>query len=171
MTHSAPSSLRHAGRHARGTNGLATLGGLDMPRNRPRHRAEGLPPGAGTRRHLGDVHGPASVHTDHLIPHPIAPVPTALIGRDQEVAETRGLLHRPEVRLLTLTGPPGVGKTRLGIEVAPGLLSDFNQAVYFVDLAPITQSNLVAASIARAIGIREAGPSVIEHLKRVLRKR
>src|SRR3989304_8971071 len=103
MTHSAASSLRHAGRHAHGTNGLTRLGGLDMPRNWPRHRREGLPPGASTRWRLGDAHRPASVHSDHLIPHPIAPVPTVLIGREKEVAETRGLPLGPEVRLLTPT--------------------------------------------------------------------
>src|SRR5215831_5732512 len=82
---------------------------------------------------------------------------TPLIGRKQEVASVCTLLQHPEVRLVTLTGPGGVGKTRLGLEVASEMLDDFADGVYFVPLAPISDPDLVVPTIAQALGIKEAG--------------
>jgi predicted ATPase/DNA-binding XRE family transcriptional regulator len=80
---------------------------------------------------------------------PPLPVPlTSFIGREREVAEVRSLLHR--TRLLTLTGPGGIGKTRLALEVARS-----SAAAVFVDLAPVPDGWLVAAAIAAALGIPE----------------
>ena len=82
---------------------------------------------------------------------------TALIGREDEVDNIGTRLLDADVRLLTLLGPPGIGKTRLAIEVASELQDNFRDGVYFVGLAPISDPGLVVATIAQALGLREAG--------------
>jgi predicted ATPase/class 3 adenylate cyclase/DNA-binding CsgD family transcriptional regulator len=80
-----------------------------------------------------------------------------LTGREQEVATVCTLLRQADVRLLTLTGPGGVGKTRLGLQVAAEVLDDFKDGVYFVALAPISDPTLVISTIAQTLGMKEAG--------------
>jgi predicted ATPase/class 3 adenylate cyclase/Tfp pilus assembly protein PilF len=80
---------------------------------------------------------------------------TALIGREKEIAAVWAMLRGPDVALVTLTGPGGTGKTRLGLQVAADLLDDFHDGVWFVDLAPLTDPNLVASTIASVLGVKE----------------
>ena len=80
--------------------------------------------------------------------------PTSLIGREREVASIATLLREEHVRLLTLLGPGGVGKTRLAIEVARRLRGDFPDGVVFVPLAPLRDPELVPAALVEALGIR-----------------
>ncbi|HYP18451.1 MAG TPA: tetratricopeptide repeat protein [Chloroflexia bacterium] len=81
---------------------------------------------------------------------------TGLIGREEEVDSISGRLLDEDVRLLTLLGPPGIGKTRLAIEVASELQGNFQDGVYFVGLATISDPGLVITTIAQALGLREA---------------
>jgi predicted ATPase/DNA-binding CsgD family transcriptional regulator len=107
------------------------------------------------------------------IPPSNLPVPlTPLVGREQERAAVCGLLRRPEVRLLTLTGTGGIGKTRLGLAVANDLLADYADGVYFVNLAPIGDPALVIPTIAQALDVKEtAGRLLLELLRAFLREK
>ena len=78
---------------------------------------------------------------------------TSLIGREQDIAEVCVLLRNSKVRLLTLTGTGGVGKTRLGLQVAAESLHYFDDGVCFVPLAPISNPNVVLLTIIQALGL------------------
>jgi predicted ATPase/DNA-binding CsgD family transcriptional regulator len=82
---------------------------------------------------------------------------TPLVGREQDVASVCIMLSRSEVRLLTLLGVGGIGKTRLSIQVATQLRDRFADGVCFVSLAPISDPTLVISSIAHELGLQEAG--------------
>jgi predicted ATPase len=82
-------------------------------------------------------------------------VPTALIGRDREMQNVSSLLMTQGVRLVSLVGPGGIGKTRLAIEVAHSLTDRFNDGVHFAPLALVVDPQMVPAAIAHAMGIPE----------------
>ena len=84
---------------------------------------------------------------------PRLPVPpTPLVGRSADIAALCSLLHQPDIRLATVVGPGGIGKTRLVLEVASTLHAEFD-GVWFVDLAPVANPLLVPAALAAELGI------------------
>jgi predicted ATPase/class 3 adenylate cyclase/Tfp pilus assembly protein PilF len=92
---------------------------------------------------------------------------TSFVGREKELGELKKLIEN--MRLVTLTGPGGSGKTRLALQVAAEMFAHFQNGVFFVALGPITDPKLVAATIAQALGITEtAGRSILDNLKEYL---
>ena len=107
-------------------------------RNVPVSPSETVPPAPRARRSAREAPG---------LPRPL----TTFVGRDEEVAAIQALLARDDVRLLTLTGPGGVGKTRLALRVAETCDAG-PDGVWFVDLAPADDSDAVAPAIGRELG-------------------
>jgi len=111
---------------------------------------------------------PATAPTQAQVAHNLPAQLTSFVGRQRETAQVVQLLET--TRLLTLTGPPGTGKTRLGLRVAAEVLDQFPDGVFFVDLAPIRDPGLVATIIAQVLGIGESGGQpLLDTLKNALR--
>src|SRR5207249_5129359 len=86
-------------------------------------------------------------------PHNLPVQLTSFVGREAELAEVRALLA--ENRLVTLTGSGGCGKTRLALQVAADVLADFPDGVWYVDLSPIADAELVAPTVVRVLGLQD----------------
>jgi predicted ATPase/DNA-binding XRE family transcriptional regulator len=80
---------------------------------------------------------------------------TSLIGRQEEIADIQNYFSRDDIRLVTLIGPPGIGKTRLSLEVARRALSDFPDGVFFIALAPLDDPSLIVPTILQALNFVE----------------
>ncbi len=110
------------------------------------------------------------LYSFNAIPNNLPAQPTALIGREAELDEIIKRLNSEGVRLLTLTGPGGIGKTRMGLQAAAELIDSFKDGVYFVDLAPIRDPEAVPTSIAQTLGLRETSDRpLLDELKGQLR--
>ncbi len=94
----------------------------------------------------------------------IPATPSLIVGRESEIAAVTELLLDPQVRLLTLLGPAGVGKTRLALEVASRLTDAFDDGVAFIDLTPIDEPARLPKAIATAVGIEEGGGEPLDDL-------
>ena len=120
-----------------------------------------------TRREEAESPAPLESHHGAALPHH-----SAIIGRVREVAEVSQALRGPNVRLLTLTGIGGAGKTTLSLAVAHELINDFSDGVFFIDLTEIKTPELVIPSIAQPLGVKEGDARpVLEVLKDHLRNK
>lgn len=133
-------------------------------------------------KRLKDLLRPLRLYQLNLIEHPTEFPPlktldffpnnlpvqlTSFIGRENEIAELKQEINQH--RLVTLTGTGGTGKTRLSLQVAADLIEEFDQGVWFIELAPLTDPNLIAQTILSSIGIQEhRGRNSIEILKEYL---
>jgi predicted ATPase/transcriptional regulator with XRE-family HTH domain len=104
--------------------------------------------------------GPAARSVPRRLPIPATP----LVGRERQVAAACALLRKSGARLVTLTGPGGIGKTRLALAVAAALAAEFADGVAWVELAPLDDPALVANAIARALGVTEHGERPLPEL-------
>ncbi|HVB71920.1 MAG TPA: tetratricopeptide repeat protein [Ktedonobacteraceae bacterium] len=94
---------------------------------------------------------------------------TPFVGRERALETVAGLLRRKDVRLVTLIGPGGIGKTRLGLQIAADVVDAFPNGVFFVDLSTTREADAVLSAINQTIGIREVDDrALLEHLKDLL---
>ncbi len=143
-------SLRDLGEHR--------LKGLGRPLHLFQLVIDGLPANFPPLRTLGSF------------PNNLPVQPTAFLGREREVGAIGDLLRSENVRLVTLTGPGGTGKTRLALQVAADVGEMFPGGVFLVNLAPISDPALVVPTIAETLAIREgSGRTLLERLVEELR--
>ncbi|MDQ3657398.1 MAG: AAA family ATPase [Chloroflexota bacterium] len=97
---------------------------------------------------------------------------TPLLGRESELDHLQGLVDTPSTRLITLTGPAGVGKSRLALHLATTLMKEFNRDVVFVPLASIRDPSLFLPTIGQALGLpADASETIVERVATTLEER
>ena len=155
-----------------------TISNVERGRTRPyRHTLEALCQALGvddsalsevwaTWRAAGTAERAASAESTSTWETTVPAQPTPLIGRDQELQALEQRLLQPQVRLLTLVGPGGVGKTRLAIGLMQRIHPHFADGATFVDLSALREADLVVPTMASALGIRDVGGQPVWHLLR-----
>jgi predicted ATPase len=113
---------------------------------------------AAVRERLAD----APARQSNPLPHMLPVQRTAFIGREAEAAALRQLLIREDVRLVTLTGPGGIGKTRLALRVAGEIAEQFPGGICFAPLSAVREPDLIASAIAQALGVTETGTQPLQ---------
>lgn len=109
---------------------------------------------------------------EHIAGHKMSMMLTSLVGREETLVTARLLLQQAQKRLITLTGPGGVGKTRLGLQIALDASRYFPDGVLLIPLASLQQPEEVVAAIAHALSLREHGRlALFEHVKAFLRSK
>jgi predicted ATPase/class 3 adenylate cyclase len=120
----------------------------------------------------GVIEAFSPLRTLDQIPHNLPALPSKLIGRETERGKTITLLRDPQVRIVTLTGPGGIGKTRLALQVATDLVEEFPDGAWFVDLSNVRDSTQLPHAILHDVGVEDdAGPLGSESLNTWLKHR
>ena len=150
-----------------------TAGSRGAGSARPNSPTQPIPLGGQARESV--AHAEAEIFP---LPHPAGPPtnlpvpPTSFIGWAAEVDRLRALFQKPDVRLVTIIGPGGAGKTRLSLQVAGRLVETFKEGVFFVALGTIRDPHLVETTIAQALGVTETDDlSLTESLTTYLKDR
>ncbi|MCI0577430.1 MAG: tetratricopeptide repeat protein, partial [Chloroflexi bacterium] len=100
-----------------------------------------------------DAARPVLTFLDQEAPNNLPMLPTSFVGREPEMATIQERLRRPDIRLLTLTGPGGAGKTRLALQAAATLLNEYEHGVFFVNLAPLQDATFLLDTVAHTLGL------------------